>query len=164
MSKTISKSENGLQYLRCMNLLAPFLRQRPSSESCMLIDVDKLDRALDRSIEAAVDHSGWPDVPQSIAKATNAFRANIPALRGIFPGGIVTTQSLGPALESYFNGGRHLNEWRLRGPPLLMRQAPPLRTLPAETTFICSHFTATSGVADWAEPARLFSQHLTAPW
>ncbi len=92
----------------------------------MLVDVVKLDMALDRTLEAAVDHSLWPGILQQIAEATNAFGVNVLALKGIFPGGIVSTESLGPALEGYFDGGWHLNEWRVRGLPLLARQGTAL--------------------------------------
>jgi DNA-binding CsgD family transcriptional regulator/PAS domain-containing protein len=92
----------------------------------MLVDVAKLDKALDRTLEAAVDHSLWPGILQDIAQATNAFGVNVLALKGIFPGGIVATESLGPALEGYFDGGWHLNEWRVRGLPLLARQGTAL--------------------------------------
>lgn len=92
----------------------------------MLIDVGKLDKALDRTLEAAIDHSLWPGILQQIAEATNAFGVNVLALKGIFSGGIVTTESLGPALEGYFDGGWHLNEWRVRGLPILARRGTVL--------------------------------------
>lgn len=92
----------------------------------MLIDVAKLDQALDRTLEAAIDHSLWPSILQSIGEATKAFGVNVLALKGIFPGGIIATESLGPALDGYFDGGWHLNEWRVRGIPLLKRQGTAL--------------------------------------
>jgi DNA-binding CsgD family transcriptional regulator len=96
------------------------------SEFRMLVDVVKLDRALDRTLEAAVDHSLWPAILQEIAEATNAYGVNVLTLKGISPGGIIATESLGPALEGYFDGGWHLNEWRVRGMPLLARQGTAL--------------------------------------
>lgn len=92
----------------------------------MLVDVPKLDRALDKVIEAAVDHSLWPTILDQVADATEAFGVNILPMRGIFPGGLIMTDSLQPALEGYFDGGWHTKEWRMRALPLLKRQGTVL--------------------------------------
>ncbi|MBZ9791703.1 helix-turn-helix transcriptional regulator [Rhizobium sp. 3T7] len=92
----------------------------------MKIDITKLNAALDRVIEAAFDHSLWPGILQQISDATTAFGVNILPLKGNFPGGLVATESLMPALEAYFDGGWQHREWRMRGMPLLMRQGTAL--------------------------------------
>lgn len=92
----------------------------------MRIDVSRLDSALDRVIEATADYSLWPAILDQVAEATEAFGVNIASLRGIFPGGLVMTDSLQPALEAYFDGGWHINEWRLRALPILRRRGTVL--------------------------------------
>lgn len=85
----------------------------------MLIDLDKLDRALDRTLEAAFNPAIWPDILQHVADATSAFGVNIVPVKGRFPGGLISTDSLKPALEGYFDGGWDKREWRTRGFPIL---------------------------------------------
>ncbi|PWJ84881.1 DNA-binding CsgD family transcriptional regulator [Pseudaminobacter salicylatoxidans] len=92
----------------------------------MLVNTAKLDSALDRAIEASADHSLWPAILEQVAEATEAFGVNILSMRGIFPGGLVMTDSLQPAIEGYFDGGWHTKEWRVRGLPLLKRQGTVL--------------------------------------
>jgi len=90
------------------------------------INIGKLDTALDRAVEAAVDPSLWGDVLDRVAEATGAFGVNIVPIAGSFPGGLIMTDSLQPALEGYFDGGWNKNEWRRRGLPLLSRQGTVL--------------------------------------
>ncbi|MGH6805921.1 MAG: helix-turn-helix transcriptional regulator [Ensifer adhaerens] len=85
----------------------------------MRIDLPKLDNALDRALEAAIDHSIWPEILNQVAEATGAFGVNIVPVKGRFPGGLISTDSLKPAIEGYFDGGWDKNEWRARGFPLL---------------------------------------------
>lgn len=92
----------------------------------MRIDLAKLDRALDGTLEAAVDPSLWPRILDQVAEATGAFGVNIVPLHGCFPGGVVMTDSLQPALEGYFDGGWNKREWRLRALPLLALQGTVL--------------------------------------
>ena len=92
----------------------------------MGINIGKLDTALDRAVEAAVDPSLWGDVLDRVAEATGAFGVNIVPIAGSFPGGLIMTDSLQPALEGYFDGGWNKNEWRRRGLPLLSRQGTVL--------------------------------------
>lgn len=92
----------------------------------MRIDLAKLDRALDGTLEAAVDPSLWPRILADVADATGAFGVNIVPLHGSFPGGMIATDSLGPAIEGYFDGGWNKNEWRVRALPLLARHGTVL--------------------------------------
>ncbi|KSV64638.1 hypothetical protein N182_36480 [Sinorhizobium sp. GL2] len=85
----------------------------------MLIDLHKLDRALDRTLEAAFNPAIWPEILQGVANATSAFGVNIVPVKGRFPGGLISTNSLLPALEGYFDGGWDKKEWRTRGFPIL---------------------------------------------
>lgn len=85
------------------------------------IDVGKLDRALDRAIEAAGDGSIWSEVVRAIADATGSFGANVIPTTERVPGMVVATDSLGPAFDDYFNDGWYENDWRLRALPLLLR-------------------------------------------
>lgn len=92
----------------------------------MLINLEKLDQALDRSLEAAIDPSLWPEILQKVADATGAFGVNIVPVKGRFPGGIISTDSLKPALEGYFAGGWDKREWRTRGFPTLLARGTVL--------------------------------------
>ncbi|MGH0214425.1 helix-turn-helix transcriptional regulator [Sinorhizobium meliloti] len=92
----------------------------------MHINLEKLDRALDRSLEAAIDPSLWSEILQRVADATGAFGVNIVPVKGSFPGGIISTDSLKPALEGYFDGGWDKREWRVRGFPLLLARGTVL--------------------------------------
>ncbi|WP_169516656.1 helix-turn-helix transcriptional regulator [Kaistia adipata] len=88
----------------------------------MRIDFAKLDQALDRALEAAVDHSLWPSVLQGLANVTGSFGANIIPASKRAPGLVIATESMNRPLEDYFNDGWHENEWRLRAIPFLLRQ------------------------------------------
>ncbi|WP_269930192.1 helix-turn-helix transcriptional regulator [Aminobacter sp. HY435] len=92
----------------------------------MRIDFAKLDQALDRTLEAAIDTSLWPDILDRVAEATGAFGVNIVPILGRFPGGLISTDSLKPAMEGYFDGGWDKNEWRNRGFPILARRGTVL--------------------------------------
>lgn len=85
------------------------------------INLAALDRALDRSLEAAFDTSLWKDVITDIAKATGSFGANIIPVSNRNPELVIHTDSMAAPLQDYFNGGWHQNEWRLRGLPFLKR-------------------------------------------
>ncbi|AJD41699.1 helix-turn-helix transcriptional regulator [Rhizobium sp. SEMIA 4085] len=87
----------------------------------MPIDLCRLDQALDKSLEAAVDASLWPQILDSLTAATGSFGANIIPANARSPDLIIATESVKPALEDYFANGWHINEWRLRGIPLMMR-------------------------------------------
>ena len=87
----------------------------------MSIDLVKLDRALNRSLEAAVDTALWKNVLTEIAAATGSFGANIIPLSQRNRHLIVHTDSMAPAFEDYFDGGWHIHDWRQHGLPLLKR-------------------------------------------
>ncbi len=87
----------------------------------MTIDLTKLDRALDKALEAAVDHALWPGVLDDIVEATGIFAANIIPVTARSPEMIITTERIRPAFETYFAEGWHEREWRMRAVPLLMR-------------------------------------------
>ncbi|WP_406872291.1 hypothetical protein WHT83_20930 [Aminobacter sp. P9b] len=87
----------------------------------MSVDLVKLDRALDRTIEAAFDPSLWKDVITGISDATGSCGANIIPLSERNRHLVVYTDSMARAFEDYFDGGWHINEWRLRGLPFLKR-------------------------------------------
>ncbi|MBL0372506.1 helix-turn-helix transcriptional regulator [Rhizobium sp. KVB221] len=86
----------------------------------MQIDLLKLDKAMDRSLEAAADHSLWPEILQGISEATGSFGANIIPTAERLPGLVIATESVGPVLEEYFDDGWHQNDWRLKALPLLV--------------------------------------------
>ncbi|MEN3148864.1 helix-turn-helix transcriptional regulator [Neorhizobium sp. IRAMC:178] len=87
----------------------------------MPIDLCGLDQALDQSLEAAVDPSLWPKILNRITAATGSFGANIIPANARSPDLIIATESVRPCLEDYFANGWHINEWRVRGIPLMMR-------------------------------------------
>lgn len=87
----------------------------------MPIDLCRLDQALDKSLEAAVDPTLWPEILNRLTAATGSYGANIIPANARSPDLIIGTESVGPALEDYFSNGWHINEWRLRGIPLMMK-------------------------------------------
>lgn len=87
----------------------------------MPIDLCGLDQALDQSLEAAVDPSLWPKILDRLTAATGSFGANIIPANARSPDLIIATESVRPCLEDYFANGWHINEWRARGIPLMMR-------------------------------------------
>lgn len=87
----------------------------------MPIDLCKLDQALDKALEAAVDPMLWPEILDRLTAATGSYGANIIPANARSPDLIIATESVRPALEDYFSNGWHINEWRLRGIPLMMK-------------------------------------------
>lgn len=87
----------------------------------MDIDLEALDLALDKVVEATLDPLLWQGVVDDIAQATGSFGVNIIPVAERAPGLIIATESLGGAFEDYFNDGWHKNDWRLRAVPLLLR-------------------------------------------
>lgn len=87
----------------------------------MTIDLIKLDHALDKALEAAVDHALWPRVLDSIVEATGSFGANVIPVTSRSPEMIIATEQVQPAFETYFSEGWHEREWRMRAVPLMMR-------------------------------------------
>ncbi|WP_171049003.1 helix-turn-helix transcriptional regulator [Rhizobium sp. MHM7A] len=87
----------------------------------MLINLEQLDQALDRSLEAAVDPSLWPEILDRIRTATGSFGTAIIPTTARSPEVIISTDTMKTPLEHYFEYGWHINEWRLRGVPLLMK-------------------------------------------
>lgn len=83
------------------------------------INLAALDRALDRSLEAAFDTSLWKDVIAGIADATGSFGANIIPASHRNPDLVIHTDSLAAIFEDYFNDGWYQNDWRIRGIPFL---------------------------------------------
>lgn len=86
------------------------------------MDLKGLDLALDKVVEAAFSPSLWQDVVEGVAQATGSFGVNIIPVAKRSPQLIIATESLGGALEDYFNDGWHENDWRLRGVPHLLKQ------------------------------------------
>ncbi|NTJ51392.1 helix-turn-helix transcriptional regulator [Agrobacterium rhizogenes] len=85
------------------------------------INLAALNRAFDRSLEAAFDPSIWKEVITGIADATRSFGANIIPASNRNPDMVVHTDSMDGPFEDYFNDGWHQNEWRLRGLPFVKR-------------------------------------------
>lgn len=88
----------------------------------MNIDLEALDLALDKVVEAAFEPALWQAVVDGIARATGSFGVNIIPVAERAPGLVIATESLGGALEEYFNDGWNESDWRLRGLPFLLRQ------------------------------------------
>jgi len=85
------------------------------------MDIDLIGLDKDRSLEAALDITLWPQILKDIAAATNSYGANIIPAAERARALVVTTDSIPPAFEDYFNDGWYENEWRLRALPLLAR-------------------------------------------
>ncbi|KQS84755.1 MULTISPECIES: helix-turn-helix transcriptional regulator [unclassified Rhizobium] len=88
----------------------------------MRLNLEKLDQALDRSVEAALDPALWPDVLDRVVSATGSFGANIISTISRSPDTVISTDSLKPAFAQYFADGWHINDYRLNGVPLLQRK------------------------------------------
>ncbi|MCR6500825.1 LuxR C-terminal-related transcriptional regulator [Shinella sp. CPCC 101442] len=87
----------------------------------MTLNLEKLDRALDRSLEAAVDPTLWPKILDEVVEATGSFGANLIPTAAIRPDVVMCTESMKPGFSQYFADGWHLNDWRLQGVPLLKK-------------------------------------------
>ncbi len=83
------------------------------------LDIQKIDRALDRSLEAAADPTLWPELLDRLVSATYSFGANLIPTSGITPDRVVYTDSIRGGFEEYFADGWHIKDWRYRGVPLL---------------------------------------------
>lgn len=87
----------------------------------MRLNLEKLDQALDRSVEAAVNPALWPDILDGVVSATGSFGANIISTVARSPETVICTDSLKPGFEQYFADGWHINDYRLNGVPLLKK-------------------------------------------
>lgn len=88
----------------------------------MYLDLEKLDRALDRSLEAAADPSLWPEIMDAVVAATGSFGANLIPTSNITPSAVIVTDSMKPGFEQYWADGWNAADWRLQGLPLLRRK------------------------------------------
>ncbi len=88
----------------------------------MRLNLEKLDQALDRSVEAALNPPLWPDILDRVVSATGSFGANIISTISRSPDTVIATDSLKPAFAQYFADGWHINDYRLNGVPLLQRK------------------------------------------
>lgn len=87
----------------------------------MSLDLSKLDQALDRSLEAAIDPALWPEILNKVVAATGSFSAHLTPTSVITPESVICTDSMRAGIVEYFADGWHLNDWRLRGVPLLKK-------------------------------------------
>lgn len=81
--------------------------------------LEKLDHALDRSLEAALDPTLWPEILDRVVEATGSFGAHLTPTSTITPDTVICTDGMKAGIAEYFSDGWHLNDWRLRGIPLL---------------------------------------------
>lgn len=86
------------------------------------LNLDELDRALDRCLEAAIDPTLWPEVMDRVVAATGSFGANLIPTSNITPGAVVITDSMKAGFEQYWADGWNVADWRLQGVPLLKRK------------------------------------------
>lgn len=87
----------------------------------MPLDMAKIEKTLDNSLEAAIDPMRWPDILDNLVSATGSFSAHLTPTSAITPDTVVCTDSMKAGIKEYFADGWHLNDWRLRGIPVLMR-------------------------------------------
>lgn len=87
----------------------------------MQIDIHRLDAALDKLLEAALDPSHWPNALNELAHACAARGVCVLPIVGRLPG-VPATESIGEALAAYYEEGWHLNDFRERGIPHLARK------------------------------------------
>lgn len=88
----------------------------------MSLNLVKLDQALDRSLEAAIDPTLWPEIMDKVVAATGSFGANLIPTSNITPGAVIVTDSMKSGFEQYWADGWNANDWRLQGIPLLRRK------------------------------------------
>lgn len=93
----------------------------PKSGVALLIDIEHLDRALDKTLDAAMDGSQWQGLLEEIAVATNALGANVLPLSERTSSAAMFTPSLDGAFEDYFKDGWNRNDWHMNSLPVLMR-------------------------------------------
>lgn len=91
----------------------------------MRMKIEDLDRALDDVLAASLMPSQWPSVLEAITEASGSVGGNILPIIGRSPG-VPSTQSMGEAMEAYFEEGWHLNDYRMRGIPHLLRKGTML--------------------------------------
>jgi DNA-binding CsgD family transcriptional regulator len=85
------------------------------------LDIEKIDRALDRSLEAAADPTLWPEILDRLVSATYSFGANLIPTSDITPDRVVFTDSIEAGFAEYFADGWHIKDWRYRGVPLIKK-------------------------------------------
>lgn len=88
----------------------------------MNFDIGKLDKALDRVLEAAVDHPVWQEVLDDLVEATGSYAANIIPATSRIPNLVIATDGVKAILEEYFSEGWHIRDWRVRALSLLEKQ------------------------------------------
>ncbi len=87
----------------------------------MSLNLVKLDQALDRSLEAAIDPTLWPEILDKLVAATSSFSAHVTPTSVITPDSVICTDNMKSGIAEYFADGWHINDWRLRGLPMLLR-------------------------------------------
>ncbi len=88
----------------------------------MRLDVQALDTISDEFLGAALNTSRWTDVLEKTAAASRSYGINILPIEGRLFRNIVTTESLVPAMESYFGDEWYARDFRAVHVPLLKRR------------------------------------------
>jgi DNA-binding CsgD family transcriptional regulator len=87
----------------------------------MRFDMVALDKASDGFFSAALQPSHWPTVLEKVATAIGSFGANVVPIEGRLIEHMIVTDSLKPAMESYFRGEWYRQDFRNRHVPMLRR-------------------------------------------
>lgn len=85
------------------------------------IDIRRVDLALDRTIEAAIDPTLWSSILEEFVGATNSFGANLIPTSDITRQSVVCTDSITEAINQYLEDGWNKKDWRYRGVPRLKK-------------------------------------------
>jgi DNA-binding CsgD family transcriptional regulator len=87
----------------------------------MLIDLPKLEKALNGFDDAAVTPSKWQETMEDICKASGATSAVIVPVERRTPK-MISTSNMEPVLETYFRDGWNERDFRIRGIPHLLKK------------------------------------------
>ena len=85
------------------------------------IDLEKLDLALDRVLDAAVDSALWSVFLEEIAEATGSYAASIVPFDRLSPSTTLVTRNITAASEEYYQAGWPSSDWNLHARNLLTR-------------------------------------------
>lgn len=122
------------------------------------VQIDILNRALDKVIEATIDPGLWPEVLSSLADATNSYSINIMPMSNRSKMNGVSTDTLEGMRDRYFDEGWHLADWHLNAIPFLLRNgiARDIEYTPSEVfrrhpffRFCAEHKLGHSCIMEW---------------
>lgn len=86
-----------------------------------MIDVVKLEKALDRVLDVAIDPECWGLFLEEVAAATNSYAAIVLPVLNRVPNAVFATANISGAVEEYFRDGWLSKDWNIHALPFLLR-------------------------------------------